>query len=40
MSDQLDIFVMSTPGEFPWSSGITERHNTISGTMVSKLLLD
>ena len=40
MSDQLDIFVMSTPGEFPWSSGITERHNTILGNMISKLLLD
>ena len=40
MSDQLNIFVMSTAGESPWSNGITERHNAILGNMISKLLLD
>ena len=40
MSDQLNIFVMSTTGESLWSNGITEGHNVILGNMISKLLLD
>ena len=40
MSDHLNIFIRSTAGEFPWSNGITERHNAILGNMINKLLLD
>ena len=40
MSNQLNIFVMSTTGESPWSNGITERHNVLLGNMITKVLLD
>ena len=40
MSDQLNIFVSSTAGEFPRSNGISKRHNATLGNMISKLLLD
>ena len=40
MSDQLNIFIRTTPGESPWSNGITERHNAILGNMINKLMMD
>ena len=29
LSDQLNVFIRTTPGEFPWSNGITERQYDI-----------
>ena len=26
LSDQLNVFIRTAPGESPWSNGITERH--------------
>ena len=40
LSDQLNVFIRTTPDEFPWSNGITERHNAILGNMINKLLID
>ena len=40
LSDQLNVFIRTTPGESPWSNGITERHNATLGNMINKLLID
>ena len=40
LSDHLNVFLRTTPGESPWSNGITERHNAILGNMINKLLID
>ena len=40
LSDQLNVSIRTTPDESPWSNGITERHNTILGNMINKLLID
>ena len=36
LSDQLNVFARTTPGESPWSNGITERHNAILGNITNK----
>ena len=36
MAELLNIEVLSTAGESPWSNGITERHNVIIGNMMEK----
>ena len=40
LSDQLNVFIRTTPGESPWSNGITERHNAILRNTINKLLID
>ena len=34
------VFARTTPAEFSWSNGMTERHNAILANMNDKLLLD
>ena len=36
--NQLNVFIRTTPGESPWSNGITE--NAILWNMINKLLID
>ena len=38
MAELLNIEVLSTGGESPWSNGIPERHNAIIGNMLEKIL--
>ena len=38
MAELLNIEVLSTAGESPWSNGITERHNAIIGNMLERIL--
>ena len=40
LGEQFNIVIMSTPAESPWSNGIVERHNTVLGKMVHKLMID
>ena len=40
LSDQLNVFIRTTPEESPWINGITERHNSILGNIINKLLID
>ena len=38
MAELLNIKVLSTASESPWSNGITERHNAIIGNMLERIL--
>ena len=38
MCEQLNIEVLSTAAESPWSNGITERHNALVGQMTVKVM--
>ena len=38
MAELLNIEVLSTAGESPWSNGITERHNAVIGNMLERIL--
>ena len=40
LSDRLNVLIRTTPGESPWSNGITERYNAILGKMINKQLID
>ena len=38
MASLLGVELLSTAAESPWSNGITERHNALIGTMMTKIL--
>ena len=40
MGEQLNINIKTTAAESPWSNGVVEKHNGISGNMMEKVLLD
>ena len=40
LGEQLNIEVLSTAAESPWSNGITERHNALIGQMMIKVMDD
>ena len=40
MGEQLNINVKTTGAESPWSNGVVEKHNGITGNMIEKVLSD
>ena len=40
LSDQLNVFIRTNPGESPRTNEVTERHNVILGNMINKLSID
>ena len=40
LGEQFNINVKTTPVKSPWSNGIVERHNSVLGKIVNKLILD
>ena len=40
MCQNLNVFVMTTAAQSPWSNGVVERHNGILGEMVTKTMCD
>ena len=40
MDEQLNINVKTTGAESPWSNGVVEKHNGITGNMIEKVLSD
>ena len=37
MCESLNIVVLTTAAESPWSNGLCERHNAVLGNMLEKL---
>ena len=40
MGEQLNINIHTTRAESPWSNGIVEKHNSVIGNMIEKVLAD
>ena len=40
MSENLNIKIMTTPPESPWSNGVCEHHNAVIGDMVTKIVVE